>query len=142
MICSLKNRNSFFHGLYVYIMIAFLKTQAVSILGSLADFLTTIILVELFHCWYITGNMAGNICGAITQFVLCRDWVFRSGGDKLQFQIVKFLIVWIGNLLLSAGGVYLLTHFAGINYIISKLITSVLLGVSYNYFLLKKFVFI
>jgi putative flippase GtrA len=122
-------------------MITFLKTQAVSIVGSFADFLATIVLVEVFHCWYVAGNMAGNICGAITQFVLCRDWVFGPGGNKLPFQILKFVIVWIANLGLSAGGVYLITHFAGINYIISKLVTSAVLGVSVNYLLLKKFVF-
>lgn len=123
-------------------MITFLKTQAASIIGSIADFLVTIVLVELFHCWYIAGNLAGNICGATTQFLLCRDWVFASTGGKLNLQMIKFIGVWMGNLLLSAAGVYLLTHFGGLNYILSKLITSAVLGVSYNYLLLKKFVFV
>jgi hypothetical protein len=123
-------------------MITFLKTQAASIIGSIADFLVTIVLVGLFHCWYIAGNLAGNICGAISQFLLCRDWVFASTEGKLNLQMIKFIGVWVGNLLLSAGGVYLLTHFGGLNYILSKLITSAMLGVSYNYLLLKKFVFV
>jgi len=123
-------------------MITFLKTQAASIIGSIADFLITILLVEIFHCWYIAANLAGNICGATTQFLLCRDWVFAGTEGKLNLQMIKFIGVWIGNLLLSAAGVYLLTHFAGLNYIVSKLITSALLGVSYNYLLLKRFVFV
>jgi putative flippase GtrA len=123
-------------------MITFLKTQAASIIGSIADFLVTIVLVELFHCWYIAGNLAGNICGATMQFLLCRDWVFAGTEGKLSLQMIKFVGVWVGNLLLSGGGVYLLTHFGGLNYILSKLITSAILGVSYNYLLLKKFVFV
>jgi putative flippase GtrA len=123
-------------------MIIFLKTQAASIIGSIADFLVTIVLVELFHCWYIAGNLAGNICGAGTQFLLCRDWVFAGTEGKLNLQMIKFVGVWVGNLLLSAGGIYLLTHFGGLNYILSKLITSAILGVSYNYLMLKKFVFV
>jgi putative flippase GtrA len=123
-------------------MVTFLKTQAASIIGSAADFLVTVVLVEVFHCWYIAGNTSGNICGAVTQFLLCKDWVFKKNNDKAVTQIIRFVVVWLGNLLLSATGVYLLTQFIGLNYIISKLIISVLLGVSYNYLLLKKFVFV
>jgi len=123
-------------------VITFFKTQLASIAGSAIDFFITILLVEVFHCWYIIGNLCGNVCGACTQFMFCRNWVFSKGDDKMFFQVIKFIAVWLGNLLLSATGVYLLTHFAGLNYIISKTITSVILGVSYNYLLLKKFVFI
>jgi putative flippase GtrA len=123
-------------------MITFLKTQTASIIGSIADFLLTILVVEQFHSWYLAGNFAGNICGAAVQFLLCRDWVFSSATGRLNLQVIKFIGVWIGNLLLSVTGVYLLTHFAGFNYIVSKLIISGILGVSYNYLLLKKFVFV
>ncbi len=123
-------------------MIIFLKTQAASIIGSIADFLITFLLVGQLHWWYVAGNFAGNLCGATTQFLLCRDWVFVRTGGRWNLQMIKFIGVWIGNLLLSAAGIYLLTHFAGFNYMVSKLITSVLLGVSYNYLLLKKFVFV
>lgn len=122
-------------------MITFIKVQAASIMGSLADFFITIILVEFFHSWYILANFIGNICGGSLQFILCRNWAFRAGQGKIPFQAFKFALVFIGNLLLSAAGVFLITHNLGINYIISKTITSVLLGVSYNYILQKKFVF-
>lgn len=122
-------------------MLTFIKAQAASILGSVADFFVAIVLVEAFHCWYILGNLVGNICGAMAQFILCRNWAFNAGKGKTSSQIIKFILVWAGSLLLSAAGVYFFTHFLQINYIISKTITSVLLGVSYNYFLQKKFVF-
>ena len=122
-------------------MITFLKAQLASIIGSFADFLSTILLVEVFHCWYITGNFIGNILGGFTQFMLCRNWAFKAGEGKISAQAIKFILVWIGNLVLSAGGVYFFTHYLEINYIISKTITSVLLGVSYNYLMQKKFVF-
>jgi putative flippase GtrA len=122
-------------------MITFLKVQAASIIGSFADFFTTIVLVQIFHCWYITGNMSGNVCGAIILFLINRGWAFSSGEGKVISQVIKFILVWAGNLVLSAGGVYFFTHFIELNYIISKLITSVILGISYNYLMLKKFVF-
>jgi putative flippase GtrA len=122
-------------------MITFIKVQAASILGSLADYLITIILVEIFHCWYLYTNLTGNICGAGLQFILSRNWVFHADKSKAGNQAFKFILFFAGNILLSAAGVYFFTHFLGINYIISKTLTSVLLGVSYNYFMLKKFVF-
>ena len=122
-------------------MITFFKVQAASILGSLADYLTTIILVEIFNCWYLIANFAGNIIGGTAQFFLCRNWAFGGGNNSMQVQIMKFILVFAGNLLLSAAGVYLFTHYLRVNYLISKTITSVLLGLSYNYFMQKKFVF-
>src|ERR1700733_4296572 len=122
-------------------MVTFIKVQAASILGSIADYVTTIFLVEVLHCWYLAANLTGNIIGGIAQFILCRNWAFKASGNRMKPQALKFILVFIGNLILSAAGVYLLTHYLGINYIISKTIISILLGVSYNYIMQKQFVF-
>ena len=120
---------------------AFIKVQAASILGSIADYLTTIILVEIFNCWYLFANFAGNICGGSLQFILSRNWVFKGNKGKMRTHAIKFILFFLGNLLLSAAGIYFFTHYLRINYLISKTLTSVLLGISYNYFMQKKFVF-
>lgn len=122
-------------------MHTFIKAQAASIVGSLADFFITILLTEVFHCWYITGNIAGNIVGAIMQFILCRSWAFNAADKQAIPQIVKFAIVWVGSIILSAIGVYIFTARLGFYYLLSKIIISILLGVTYNYFLQKRFVF-
>jgi putative flippase GtrA len=122
-------------------MFTFIKAQATAITGSILDFLLTILLAEGFHCWYITANMAGNISGGITQFALARNWAFEAGTSRIRVQALRYLAVWCGNILLSATGVYGLTHYLLINYVVSKLIISVLLGISYNYLLQKNFVF-
>jgi putative flippase GtrA len=122
-------------------MFTFIKVQAASILGSIVDYGTTVIGVEIFHCWYLLANLAGNICGGAAQFILCRKWAFKAGQGKMRIQAIKFILVFIGNIILSAAGIYLFTHYLRINYIVSKTITSVLLGVSYNYYMQKKYVF-
>ncbi len=123
-------------------MRTFLKVQAASILGSLADYLVTILLVELFNCWYLVANGIGNICGGCMQFILCRNWAFKSQGNKIPVQVFRFFIVFAGNLILSAAGIYFFTQYLRFNYLVSKTIVSVILGVSYNYILQKKFVFV
>jgi putative flippase GtrA len=119
----------------------FIKVQLASILGSLVDYIVTILLTEVFACWYLAANLAGNIFGGTVQFLLCKNWVFKNASGKMHIQATKFVLVFAGNLLLSALGVYILTSFLRINYLISKTITSVILGVSYNYYMQKKFVF-
>ena len=122
-------------------MSTFIRVQVASILGSLADYLITIGLVAYLHCWYILANFLGNLVGGTIQFMLCRKWAFPVNQRNMQFQVIRFIFVFIGNLLLSAAGVYILTNFFGVNYIISKTIISVLLGTTYNYLLQKKFIF-
>ncbi|MFI5153594.1 MAG: GtrA family protein [Chitinophagales bacterium] len=122
-------------------MTSFIKSQIASILGSTADYLTTIALVSFFDCFYLLANFAGNCVGGTAQFFLCRKWAFLAAERQINAQIIKFILVFAGNLLLSAAGVLILTKFVGLNYIISKTICSVLLGISYNYLLQKKFVF-
>jgi putative flippase GtrA len=119
----------------------FLKTQVALIAGSVADFAITILLVEEFHCWYVAGNATGNIAGALAQFLLSRNWVFTEHRQRVPVQIVKFIIMWLGNILLAGLGIFLLTHFLNLHYLFSKLLVSVLLGLSYTYLLSKKFVF-
>jgi putative flippase GtrA len=105
-------------------MRTYIKAQAASIIGSLADFLVSILLHEVFHCWYIVANISGNICGAVIQFILSRNWAFEAG-----------------NILLQTAGVYVLKNYFNLSYILSKTIASVMIGLTYNYFVQKKFVF-
>ena len=122
-------------------MFTFLKAQAASLTATLVDFLTTIILVEIFHCWYLLGSVIGTIVGGITHFSLSRIWVFSAREGKIQNQAVKYMLVWIVYLLLTNSGVYVLTHYGNLNYILSKASVALLMSVCYNYVLHKKFVF-
>ena len=119
----------------------FVKAQAASIAGSAVDYLTTILLAECFHVWYLLANFLGNLFGGVFLFFLCRKWVFPSDKGGIRLQMIKFILVFAGNMLLSAAGVFLITHFFGINYIISKTLVSILLGISFNYLMQKYFVF-
>jgi putative flippase GtrA len=122
-------------------MFTFLKAQAASLSATFVDFLTTIILVEIFHCWYLLGSVIGTIVGGVTHFSLGRNWVFSAKEGKIQNQAIKYILVWIVYLLLTNAGVYALTHYGKMNYILSKACVALLMSVCYNYVLHKKFVF-
>jgi putative flippase GtrA len=119
----------------------FIKVQIGSLLGSAADFLITILCTELGLSGYLVSNLMGNCAGGAIQFVLSRGWIFKESNTGIPVQLVKYVIFFLGNILLSAAGVYILTRPLHIHYIVSKLICSVLLGLSYNYYMQKHFVF-
>ncbi|WP_162902740.1 GtrA family protein [Taibaiella koreensis] len=121
-------------------MRTFLKAQASSLIATGVDFGVTFICKQLLG-WFFAASVIGNICGGITNFLLGRNWVFSSKTNKAGWQALKYIVVWAGNLLLNAGGVYVFTEIIKLEDWISKIIISLLVGIGYNYVLQKFFVF-
>lgn len=105
------------------------------------DYGSTVLLAECGHVWYVTASLTGNVLGGGLQFWMNRIWAFKKGEGNFGDQALKFMLVFAGNILLSAIGVYALTAGLHLNYLLSKTFVSIGLGVTYNYFLQKKFVF-
>ncbi|WP_461453082.1 GtrA family protein [Mucilaginibacter sp.] len=122
-------------------MSTFIKAQASSIISTGADLLTTVICKEFLGIWYVAASFIGTFVGGATNFGLGRRWVFDGRHKKVPVQLVKYLITWSGNLLLTTSGVFIITHYCGISYFISKIIVAVTVGIFYNYMLQKRFVF-
>lgn len=123
-------------------MVTFLRAQTASLTASILDFLITILCVQTFGVWYVFGSILGTLSGGILNFSMGRSWVFNSRDSNVKSQISKYIFVWFGYLLLLTFGIYLLSHFSNVNYILSKLIMTSVLGIPYNFFLQKKFVFL
>ena len=122
-------------------MKTFARAQVASLVASLIDFWVTIFLKEGLGFWYVWSSATGTIAGGITNFSMGRKWVFKSFSRQAEIQMVRYLVVWVGYLLLTTSGVYLLTHYTPMTYLVSKVIVSLFMAISYNYPLQKKFVF-
>ncbi|SES20977.1 GtrA family protein [Pedobacter rhizosphaerae] len=122
-------------------MFTYLKAQASSISASMLDFLITIIGARFFGWWYLAASIAGTVSGGILNFYINRTWVFGATSKNIKWQAVKYIMVWLGNLLLVTLGVYILTHFFHLNYVLSKVLVSLVLGTTYNYIMQKQFIF-
>lgn len=122
-------------------MLTFLKAQTASIVATVVDFLVTVVAVEVFERWYVLATILGTASGGITHFSLGRKWVFHSQDPDVTAQALRYLLIWIGSLLFNALGVYVITHYTGISYIFSKVVTSTVVGIGYNYMMQKRFVF-
>ena len=119
----------------------FIKANVASLISSFCDFLVTIIVKELLHADPVLASVTGTVFGGIVNFIIGRYWVFEVHHLNVYHQSKRYFIIWAGNLILNALLVYILIHYAGLNYILAKLITSVAVAIAYNYPLQKKYVF-
>ncbi|MDB5273219.1 MAG: carboxypeptidase-like regulatory protein [Chitinophagaceae bacterium] len=122
-------------------MNTFIKSQLNSIASTAVDFITTIVLVEVFHVWYFAAGMIGTVAGGLTNFTVGRTWVFHAEQEHRMIQFRKYMLVWIGSMLLNTSGLFFFTEQLQFSYILSKIIVTILVGIGYNYFLQKKYVF-
>lgn len=120
----------------------FIKAQAASLIASIIDFLSTVLLVEVMGWPKVVSGATGTTIGGITNFMLGRHWVFNAPNKrKMHHQAIKYLLVWMGNFVLNTGGLALMVNVFNANYIFSKVLVSLTVGFTYNYLLQKRFVF-
>ena len=121
--------------------ISLFRSQIAAFLATSFDFATVIFLTEIAGLWYVVSNAIGAFFGAVLSFTLGRYWVFVSLQNKIAQQAFRYFLVSAGSLVLNTLGVYLVTEFASINYVISKVIVSLIVGLGWNFTLHKFFVF-
>jgi len=121
-------------------MATFLKAQASSLTATAVDYLVTFLLQILFH-WSMPASILGTVSGGVVNFTMNRSWVFEARSKKIQSQAIRYILVWIGNLILVTVGVFVLIKWGGLDLMVAKIIVSLIVGFFYNYFLQKKFVF-
>jgi len=131
----------------------FTKAQVASLVASGVDFLVAWLLIRQFVLPPVPGSAAapgdapvfasvtGTICGGVTHFLISRNWAFSAQEKKWTGQLTRYVLVWIGNLILNATGVWLLYHVAGWNVWPAKIVTAIGIAVFYNYVLQKRYVF-
>ncbi len=120
---------------------SFYRSQFASIVATGADFFITIFFTEIFKIWYVISNACGAFTGAVISFLLGRNWAFNRKHDKWHWQAVRYAITSFLSMILNTGGVWLITEFLGIQYVISKVMVAILVGVFFNFPMFRYFVF-
>jgi putative flippase GtrA len=122
-------------------MITFTKAQIASFIATGVDFVVAFLLLKYAGAPIVAAGATGSICGGVTHFLVSRTWVFHAQEKKWAAQLNRYVLVWIGNLVLNVSGIYLLTHFTGLKDMYPKIAIAIVVGVFYNYVLQKRFVF-
>ena len=122
-------------------IISFFRAQVTALLATSVDFAVMILLKEVLDVWYLAAVIIGTLAGGFVGFMLGRYWAFISTEVKSIKQAKKYLVVMTGSFLLNVGGVYLMVGVFHFQYIIAKVIVSIIVGIGFNFFLQRLYVF-
>ncbi len=118
------------------------RYQIAGFIATLLDFGVTIFLTETLLIWYVYSNATGALVGAVANFFISSYWAFAGSKNKLINQLWKYVVVSFGSLLLNTLCVYLLTDWLfEFDYRISKVIVAISIAWTYNFLLMRYFVF-
>ncbi len=122
-------------------LIPFYRYNVVAVIATAVDFLVLVVLTEFLGLWYFFSAIIGAITGGITSFLLERNWAFMKKNKKLSTQAMKYIVVWITSIILNTIGLYILVEYSDIQYIFAKIIVSILIGIGFNFFTHKYYIF-
>lgn len=133
----------------------FIRAQFSSQVASAVDFLITILLANLWDIYYVYATFTGSICGGIVNCIINYKWTFKTKDCKKQYVIIKYIVVWIGSILLNTWGIYFMTEAISQNpwvqdklnpfidnlFVFSKIVVSLIVGFTWNYNMQRVFVY-
>jgi putative flippase GtrA len=118
-----------------------LRHHAAAAVGTAADFLVMVAMVEVVGLVPATATAVGAAGGAATNFLLGRHWAYRRPDGGVLGQALRYVVVSGAGLGLNAGGVYLLAHRVGLHYVAARVITAVVVANAWSYPMQRFFVF-
>jgi putative flippase GtrA len=114
--------------------------QLSSLVATAVDYVVMIACVSAFGLSPVAGTVAGALCGAVTSFSLGRRWVFDAQKGDLRGQAIRYAMVSGVSLCCNAGGEWLLVRL-GLQYIIARVVASLVVGIGWNFPMQRHFVF-
>ena len=122
-------------------IISFFRAQVTALVATATDFTVMIFFKEFLGSWYMVAVVIGTLVGGFVGFMLGRYWAFISTEVRSIKQAKKYLVVMAGSFMLNVGGVYLMVEDFHFQYIIAKVVVAVIVGIGFNFFLQRYFVF-
>ncbi|MBL4594161.1 MAG: GtrA family protein [Flavobacteriales bacterium] len=119
----------------------FIRHQIAGFIATLGDFVVFNLLTYAIGIYYLTSNIFAAITGAVVNFIISTYWAFPGSKNSLKNQILKYVIVSIGSLILNTFTLYILTDFFKLPPNVSKIITAIAIALTYNFLLMRYFVF-
>lgn len=121
----------------------FAKAEMSASVSSCVDFGLAISLTYFGLLTYGYANIIGVVCGGLTNFMLNSHYVFAHTGRGKKALAERYLLVWLGSMLLNGGGTNLLTWLVGgaRYFVIVKCMVALAVAFGFNYPLQRGWVF-
>lgn len=112
-----------------------------AIAATAADYVVMVSCVELGRLPPVAATVAGALVGAVVSFTLGRRYTYRVGPGGVGSYAWRYALVSGASLGLNAGGEALLHDVAGLQYVVARVITSLIVSNAWNYPMHRFFVF-
>lgn len=118
------------------------KHQLAALAATAVDFGMMVALVESHATGPVLATAIGAVCGAITNFLLGRNWIFPGATiARVQAQAIRYGMVSATSLGLNALGVFVLSTLFLVPYLLSRLAIALIVSIGWNFPLHRHFVF-
>ncbi|HVZ74440.1 MAG TPA: GtrA family protein [Polyangia bacterium] len=118
-----------------------LRHHVASVVATAVDYGVMIACVELAHVAPVPATAIGALAGGASNFALGRAFTYHAESEPLGGQAWRYALVSGGSLALNAGGEALFHNVLGLQYLLARVITSVVVSNAWNYPLQRFFVF-
>lgn len=92
------------------------------------DLLLLFFLTDILKIWYIYSASIAFMAAFFISFYLQKHWTFRDTSKKVYKQMFIFFFSGIANVMVNAGGMYLIVEKLGIKYLFAQTIMTSLLS--------------
>jgi putative flippase GtrA len=110
-------------------------------MSTAVDYSVMIAVVEILHVGPVVATVVAAASGAVANFVISRRFTFRAAGTAVSPQVWRFALVSGTSLGLNALGEHVFHNLLGLQYVLARVITSVIVNNGWNYPMLRFFVF-
>jgi putative flippase GtrA len=118
-----------------------MRHHAASVMAAFIDYLVMIFGVEVLRLTPVAATPMGAFCGAVTNFTLGRRFTYKRTEVPARGQAWRYAIVSAASLGLNTAGEYLFHDVVRIEYLLARVITSVIVSNAWNYPMQRYFVF-
>jgi putative flippase GtrA len=118
-----------------------LRHDATAVVATAIDYVVMILLVELAHVTPVPATAVGAFAGAVTSFTMGRHFTYRVADVPVRAQLWRYALVSAASLALNAGGEYLFFHVVGLQYLVARVVISIIVNSAWNYPMHRFFVF-
>jgi len=108
-----------------------------SVIATLTDLLALFVLTEFFNIYYLISVKISYFIGMIVAFFGNKKYTFKKTNKKSAHQFLDFFIISVIDLCLNVIIIKIFTEYLGIWYILSKIITVIIIFIG-KYYLHKE----
>ena len=103
----------------------FIKFNIVGIINTIVDIIVFAILTRYFKIFYIAAQVISYSCGVLNSYFLNKSWTFSAQDKKVNYRLIKFVIVNLISLGAATLVLYYLEDYKILPVLYSKVIATI-----------------